>query len=49
MQALLNAAGVIIAVGLCGASFTFGVAAVGRWMKWAPINIIVNVTRSDDA
>ncbi len=35
--------GLIVLAGLCGASFTFGCAVVCRWMKWAPINTIVNI------
>lgn len=33
--------------GLAGAAFAFGVACVWRWMKWAPINITVNVNQAD--
>lgn len=45
---LLQAAGLIVLVGLCGASLAFGFAAVCRWLGWAPININVTVTQKDE-
>jgi hypothetical protein len=44
-NSILAVIGLITIVGACGASFTFGVAVVCRRMKWAPINITVNVRR----
>lgn len=42
--------GAIFLVGACGAAFTFGVAVVCRWLKWAPvtINVVVNHQHGDN-
>ena len=34
---------VAVLVGMCAAAVTYAIATVCRWMKWAPINITVNV------
>jgi hypothetical protein len=39
-------AGICFSAMLIGGSFAFGVATVCRWMKWAPVNTIVNVSDS---
>jgi hypothetical protein len=38
-------AGIRLAIffGCSGAIFALGIIAVSRWLKWAPINITVNV------
>ncbi len=48
VNALCILAGACFAMMAIGASFTFGIATVCRRMKWAPINIIVNLNDYTD-
>jgi hypothetical protein len=43
IHAISALAGLCFTAMAIGASFTFGAAMVGRWLKWAPINTTVNV------
>jgi UPF0716 family protein affecting phage T7 exclusion len=43
VHAVLVAIGLAFMVGLCAASAALGAALVCRWLKWAPINITINV------
>jgi hypothetical protein len=43
MKALFAVTGWAFVVGLSGAFFAFGVVSVCRRMKWAPVNITINV------
>lgn len=40
---VLALVGISFSAVLIGGSFAFGVATVCRWMKWAPVNTIINV------
>jgi hypothetical protein len=40
LSVLFGACFVVMAI---GGSLMFGIASVCRWMKWAPLNITVNV------
>jgi hypothetical protein len=40
--------GLFITLGLCGAVFGLGFAGMCRLLRWAPVNVTVNVTRPDD-
>ena len=48
LQSLLLGVKLAYVAGFTGAAFTLGVALICRWLSWAPINITVNVTRSDE-
>ncbi len=48
-QAIIVAIGVVFWVGLLGAAFAFGFACVCRRMQWAPVNVTVNINKSDEA
>ena len=43
VKAILWLIGLMFTVGCCGAAFAFGWAIVGRWFKWAPVNLTVNI------
>jgi UPF0716 family protein affecting phage T7 exclusion len=43
MEMVLVAIGLVFMVGLCAASAVLGAALVCRWLKWAPLNITINV------
>lgn len=49
MQAILVLAGACFAATAIGGSFIFGVATVCRWMKWAPINTVINIYNHEPA
>lgn len=41
---IFTAIGFVVLVGLSGAAWTFGCALVARSMRWAPLNMAVNIT-----
>lgn len=46
---LLSALRLAIVIGGSGAFFALSIAVVCRWLKWAPINITVNVNNYGEA
>lgn len=42
-SAVLTAIGFLFMVCASSGAIVYGAATVCRWMKWAPVNIIVNV------
>jgi hypothetical protein len=43
VKALLWLAGICFTVACCGGSLMLGMALVGRWLGWAPVNLTVNL------
>jgi hypothetical protein len=48
IHAILILTGAAFSMMVCGAALTFGVGSVCRWMKWAPINMTVNINNYGD-
>lgn len=40
MDAIAQAAGIMIVSTACGMMFAFGVISACRWMKWSPIMVV---------
>lgn len=43
VKALMALFGLGFTAWCAGAAFMAGMAIVGRWMKWAPVNVTVNL------
>lgn len=43
IKALMALFGLSFTFGCAGAAFMAGAALAGRWLKWAPVNLTVNV------
>jgi hypothetical protein len=46
LQSLAAATRLAVVIGGSGSVFAFGAAVICRWLKWAPINITVNLSHS---